>query len=80
MGAIPAWGEPLQPFGYLVLTERGNSRLATLKYEHSESILKMKYKSLWCRHTNFGYVLQRHLLVELRTYCSNLQCIWCCSY
>jgi len=79
LGAIPAWGEPLQNFGYLVLTERGISRLTTFKYEYSERIIMVKYYSRRYRHTKFRYVLQGHLLVESRTYDSNLQCLGCCS-
>jgi hypothetical protein len=73
MGAIPAWGEPLHNFGYFMLIERGTSRLTTFKYEYSERIVKVKYYSRWYRHTNFRYVLQGHLLVESRTYDSNLR-------
>ena len=71
--AIPAKGEPLQNFGYLMLTERGTSRLTTFKYEHSERIIKVKYYSRWYRHKNIRYVLQGQLVVELRTYDLNLR-------
>jgi hypothetical protein len=63
VAAIPAWGETLQTFVYLVLTERETSRLTTYKYENSERFMKLKYYSQWYRHTNFRHVLQGHLLL-----------------